>query len=76
MREPFENRYGPAALVAGASEGLGEAYAVALARRGMDLVLVARRESKLRALAHRLEETSGVSVRTVAADLGDPWKRR
>jgi uncharacterized protein len=61
----FSERYGPWALVAGASEGIGAAFATALARRGLDLVLVARRPGPLAALAGRLP----VRTITVAADL-------
>ncbi|HTN53663.1 MAG TPA: SDR family NAD(P)-dependent oxidoreductase [Anaeromyxobacter sp.] len=65
----FRERYGPWALVAGASEGLGEAFARALAARGLDLVLVARRAAPLRALAARLRREHGVEARAVAIDL-------
>jgi short-subunit dehydrogenase len=60
------------ALVTGASAGLGEAFAGRLARRGMHLVLSARREERLRALADRLAAEHGVRIRVVPADLGEP----
>lgn len=65
-------RYGGVALVTGASDGIGEAFANELARRGYDLILVARREDRLKAIAARLQVKHGVSVRAIAADLGKP----
>jgi short-subunit dehydrogenase len=67
----FRARYGKWALVAGASVGLGAAFATELARRGLNLILLARRAEALEALAERLRSAHGVEVRTVAADLGD-----
>ena len=61
----FAERYGPWAVVAGASEGIGAAFARALAGRGTDLILVARRPEPLAALAESLP----VRTVTVAADL-------
>jgi len=55
----------PVALITGASSGIGETFARKLAARGFDLILVARREEKLRELATRLP----VNARIVAADL-------
>lgn len=65
-------RYGRWAVVAGASAGLGAAFATALARRGIDLVLVARQQALLEPLADRLRQLHGVEIRTLALDLAEP----
>jgi len=57
------------ALITGASSGIGEAFAKALAARGLDLILVARSEDKLRALAKQLAEVHSRRVEVVTADL-------
>ncbi len=57
------------ALITGASSGLGEEFARALAERGMHLILVARREERLVDLAGELTERHGVQCSVVAADL-------
>jgi short-subunit dehydrogenase len=64
-------KYGPYALVAGASEGLGAAYAAAQARRGFNLVLLARRKEKLETFAGELRRKYPVEIITHAVDLGD-----
>ena len=64
--------YGPWAIVAGASEGLGAAFARALAADGINLVLVARRAPALESLARSLRESRKIEVRTVCCDLGAP----
>lgn len=56
-------------LITGASDGIGAVYAERLARRGHDLILVARRADKLAALAERLTAETGVAVDTLSADL-------
>lgn len=58
------------AVVTGASTGIGAVYAERLARRGYDLVIVARNEERLRALAGRLTEETGRAVEPFRADLG------
>jgi short-subunit dehydrogenase len=67
----FAEKYGPYAVVAGGSEGLGAAFAEAIARRGVNLVLLARREEQLTATAERLAQSYGVDVRAVVADMAD-----
>jgi short-subunit dehydrogenase len=57
------------ALITGASSGIGETFAKALAAKDMDLVLVARSEDKLRALAKQLAEVHSRRVEVVTADL-------
>jgi hypothetical protein len=69
---PVKERYGSWAVVTGASAGIGGEFARALARRGVSVVLAARRRERLDALAKELEEEHGVEARVVAVDLGEP----
>lgn len=59
------------ALITGASAGIGAVYAERLAKRGYDLILVARNAERLQSLASRLATDTGRSVSTIAADLND-----
>jgi short-subunit dehydrogenase len=65
----FPQRYGPWAVVAGASEGVGEGFARAVAERGVNVVLLARRQDVLEEVAESISADSGVEARAVAIDL-------
>jgi len=59
------------ALITGASSGIGAIYADRLAKRGYDLILVARSEAKLKAVADRITKATGRKVTVLPADLND-----
>ncbi len=61
----------PVALVTGASAGIGRSFALALADRGHDLVLVARDTARLEALAKELTDGNGAGAEVLTADLSD-----
>ena len=67
----FTQKYGTTALIAGASEGIGAAYATSLAAEGMNLVLVARRIEPLKQLAEKLEKIYKVEIQCISCDLGN-----
>ena len=69
MTTHFAERYGPWAVVAGASEGTGREFARAIAAQGVSCVLIARREGPLTALAAQIRSESGVECVTAAVDL-------
>ncbi|MBL7487229.1 SDR family NAD(P)-dependent oxidoreductase [Frankia sp. AgB1.9] len=69
----FWQRYGPWALVAGASEGVSAAYARAMAERGLNVVLLDHRQNALDHLAASIRAATGVQTRAMALDLSGPY---
>jgi len=67
----FWKKYGPTAFIAGGSNGLGAAFAEALACRGMNLILTAREKERLEATADRLRKKYSIDVKTFAVDVAD-----
>ncbi len=67
----LKEKYGSCALIAGASEGIGAAFAHHLAAAGMDVVLVARRRDPLEALATQLAQQYNVGTTVITCDLAD-----
>lgn len=68
----FREKYGQWALVLGATEGVGKAGAIEFARRGMDVILVGRREEKLAELAVAIKEETKREAMVVKQDLSLP----
>lgn len=66
----FKGRYGPTAIVTGASSGIGAEFCRQLAAKGLDLVTVARREDVLAEQAQALQQEFGIKVTPLATDLG------
>lgn len=64
-----KNRFGPWAIVTGASSGIGAEFARQLARSGLNLVLVARREQLMQALGEELHAKYNIEFRVISADL-------
>lgn len=74
LRRPadFKHRYGPWALVTGASDGIGKQSAELLAAAGLNIVAVARRADRLHDLTNHLRATYGVEATAVDVDLSRP----
>lgn len=70
-QDEFLHKYGPVALVTGASAGIGRSFATLLAARGFNLVVTARRAQQLEELARDIEARHGVQVTICPADLSE-----
>ena len=64
-------KFGPWAIVTGASSGIGKEFSRQLAANGLNIVLVARRLELLKKLGQNLEKEFGVQCRAVQVDLSD-----
>ncbi len=71
-----KERYGPWAIVTGASQGIGEGFARELAERGYHLALVSRSAERLAELARELRDAFDIETRVVPADLASPGAAR
>ncbi|MBK7409551.1 MAG: SDR family NAD(P)-dependent oxidoreductase [Saprospirales bacterium] len=67
----FKEKYGQYAVITGGTSGIGKALAGEIAKRGVDLVLVARGSDELAQTAQSLHTQYGVDVKTIAADLSN-----
>lgn len=71
-RRDFQSRYGPWAVVTGASSGIGKSTALQLGETGLNLLIVGRRHELLSDLATQLAGFSDIKTRVVVADLATP----
>lgn len=68
----IREKYGPWALITGASSGIGAQFAHQLAQHGLNLILVARRKERLDEMARELEQNHNIRVQTIQVDLSKP----
>ncbi|XP_058460452.1 putative steroid dehydrogenase 4 isoform X2 [Malaya genurostris] len=67
-REPFCERYGKWAVITGSSDGIGKEYAMNLARKGMNIMLISRTEAKLIQVSKEIKSKYSVQVKWIAID--------
>lgn len=68
----FKSQFGPWALITGASEAVGRAFAFELAARGLNIILSSRNRENLNTIAAEIERRFGVSTRVLVTDLSEP----
>ena len=69
--QSFRNKYGAWCLVTGCTQGIGKEYALGLAARGMDVVLVGRNENRLEDVKNEIESLHKVKTKVIVANLSD-----
>ncbi|XP_073941299.1 inactive hydroxysteroid dehydrogenase-like protein 1 [Choristoneura fumiferana] len=69
--KPLSQRFGPWAVVTGSTDGIGKHYALELARRGLNIVLISRNPDKLRNVATDIEQTHRVKTKIIVADFSN-----
>lgn len=72
QQDRFQQKYGPWAVITGASDGIGRAFAEALGQRGLHVALVARRKERLDELAGQLRAKYGIHTLVIPCDLSQP----
>lgn len=72
----LREKYGEWGIVLGATEGVGKAFCEKLAQGGMNVVMVGRREEKLKELGESIKQTYGVDYKVVKADFSTPQRHR
>ncbi|CAG9797922.1 unnamed protein product [Chironomus riparius] len=70
LDKSLPEKYGRWAVITGSTDGIGKQYAFELAKRGMNIVLISRTESKLIEVAQKIESTYSVKTKYIAADFG------
>ncbi len=68
----WKSKFGSYALITGASGGLGKEFAIQIAQKGLNLILVARRADSLQKVANDIKNQYGVNVETIVSDLTSP----
>lgn len=71
LEKSFRNKYGPWALLIGAAEGMGEAYSIALAKRGLNIVMVDKKGEAQLNLAKKIESKYGIETKQIVINLND-----
>ncbi len=72
LSKDFHQKYGPWALVTGASSGIGEQFARLIAAEGLNVMLVARRDDRLQTIVEELRNQHGVEAESISLDLSTP----